>query len=206
MANKPITKSTLIAVEGLDYLHLLLRSPIVNEPQFNQSVLLWDFKEGGVTLGQFLGVVRSQRNFGMIKKLGLIFDAEFSAATAAQSVRGHLQNQGFVVPAQSNLIAAGQPAVAYLVMPDGKNTGCLEHACLEACAKPNLVPCADAFLQCVGGQGLNQNWQAKLRVHSIIAGSVGNPAMTLGESGAAGIWDFAHPALASMLDFIRALY
>jgi hypothetical protein len=206
MANKPITKATLIAVEGLDYLHLLLRCPIVNEPQFQQSVLLWDFKEGGVTLGQFLGAVRSQRNFGMIQKLGLIFDAEQNATAVEQSVRGHLHNCGFAVPGQSKQIQAGQPSVGYLIVPDGAPFGCLEDACLQACAKPQLVPCADAVLQCVGGTALNSNWQAKLRVHSIIAGSGGNPALTLGESGAAGLWDFADPALKAMLDFIRSLY
>jgi hypothetical protein len=206
MANKPITKSTLIAVEGLDYLHLLLRSPVVGEPPFQKSVLLWDFKEGGVTLGQFLHAVRSQRNFGMIQKLGLIFDAEANAQGAEQSVQAHLQNCGYVVPTRPKQMQVGQPSVAYLIMPDGSPSGCLEHACLQACSKPSLLPCADAFLQCVGGNALNANWQAKLRVHSIIAGSGGNPAMTLGESGASGLWDFANPAIAVMLDFIRTLY
>lgn len=206
MPNKPITKPILVAVEGKDYLYSLLSSPIVLDAQFQQSVLLWDFKEGGLNLGQFLGAVRLQRNFNQVLKFGLIFDAEFSAAGEITSARAHLTNNGFVSPAAPKALVAGAPAVSFLVMPDAAASGCLEHAFLAACAKPHLRPCADAFLTCVGGAALNANWQAKLLVHSIISGSGGNPAMTLGESVAAGLWDFTNPALGVMIDFIRSLY
>ncbi|MFI5380883.1 MAG: DUF3226 domain-containing protein [Tepidisphaerales bacterium] len=195
----------LLAVEGLDYLHLLLRSRLKQDALFQRNALLWDFKQGGNTLGQFLSVLRPQRNFDRVVALGVICDAEQDRVAMTASIRDHLRNNGFAVPEQQGEIAEGRPAVSFLVMPHDEPSGCLEHACLKSAVNRQLAACAEQFLSCVGEKKLNANWQAKLRVHAMIAGCGGNPAMTLGESAEAGVWNFDHPSLAAMLDFISRL-
>jgi hypothetical protein len=52
---------------------------------------------------------------------------------------------------------------------------------------------------------MNPNHIAKLKVHAHIAGCGSNPAMTLGQSGSTGLWDFQHPSLRVMIDFIELM-
>jgi hypothetical protein len=204
MPNRKIDRPVLVLVEGLDYLHLL-RHQLARRPEWNGRVLLWDFKQNGLTLRQFLDVLPLQENFASVTALGVICDAEQDRAAMAASVRDLMRNHGLAVPDDPDAVGTGQPACSYLVIPHDAAAGCLEHACLAALARPELRPCAQTFLDCVGGARLNANWQAKLQVHAIIAGSGGNPAMTLGESSAAGVWDLDHPSLRVMIEFIEKL-
>jgi hypothetical protein len=55
------------------------------------------------------------------------------------------------------------------------------------------------------GKQTNDNHRAKVLVHALIAGHVENPAMSLGQSALAGMWNFDHPSLKIMLDFIRMM-
>ena len=48
------------------------------------------------------------------------------------------------------------------------------------------------------------NWKAKAMVHALIAVSE-KPELTLGESGAARLWDVAHPSLKVVGDFLNML-
>jgi hypothetical protein len=66
------------------------------------------------------------------------------------------------------------------------------------------VDCAEKYLECIGATERNENWKAKVKVHSLIAASR-NPAWTLSESAKGGLWDFAHPSLVVMKDFMRLL-
>lgn len=202
---KKIDKPVLVVVEGLDYLHFLLNSPLKDDAKFQDNVLLWDFKEGGISLSQFLCILRTLPNFDQVRTLGVMCDAEQNRAGMADSIRYHLGSNGFVVPSQEGVTACGQPTVSYLILPHDEPSGCIEHACLKAAAKQELVHCAEAFLACADGGTLNENWQAKLKVHAMIAGCGGNPAMTFGQSAATNLWRFDHPSLAIALNFVRDL-
>lgn len=203
MPNKSIEKPALVLVEGLDYFHLLLNSPMAAQEWFKRNVQLLDFKEGGVTLGQFLARLREVRTFERVKSIGIICDAEDNAAAMANSVSTALNSNHFASPQHSGEIAAGPPAIGFLIVPDGAASGCLEHACLQAIAKRDVLRCAEQFLECISGASLNSNRQAKIKVHAAIAGSGHNPALTLGQSATTGLWDFGHAALSVMLRFVQ---
>jgi hypothetical protein len=71
--------------------------------------------------------------------------------------------------------------------------------------QPDLpLHCAEEYVRCVGVGVRNENWQAKVKVHALIAASK-NPAWTLSESVVGGLWDFTHPSLRIMKDFMRLL-
>lgn len=205
MPNKAISKPVIVLVEGLDYLYLLLKSPLVRNPLFQKHVQLLNFKEGGSTLTQYIGLLLLMRDFDLVSHLGVVCDAEFGYAGMCTSVRDALRQHGFAASERPAEVAGDSPKVAYLVIPHDGSDGCLEHACLSACTKPGLIPCVEKFRDCVGGAQLNANWQAKLMVHALIAGSGNNPALTLGESAETGLWDFAHPGLDAILQFVLTL-
>jgi len=101
-------------------------------------------------------------------------------------------------------VTASKPAVGVLIIPHNRPSGCLEHAMIEA-AQPDLpLHCAEQYLRCVGIGARNENWQAKVKVHALIAAGT-NPAWALSQSVAGGMWDFTRPSLKIMKDFMRLL-
>ena len=103
-------------------------------------------------------------------------------------------------------VTPGKPAVGFLLIPHGEDSGCLDHAVLQAVTPGLPVQCVEEYLKCVenGNTHPNPNWRAKLKVHALIATGK-NPAWTLGQSVSAGLWNMEHTALRVMIDFIRKL-
>jgi hypothetical protein len=204
--NKNIERPVVVAVEGLDYFHLLLNQ-IKNRPEFS-DVQLWDFRED-LSLDQNLKTLTTERYFvqGRVRSLGIIRDIEDSLSIQEQSLRGLFGRFRLPVPATNQKVTKGRPNTGYLLVPHDKQSGCLENACIEACALPApRIACADAYLACIEqclGTPLSSNKRAKVKVHALIA-SHNSPAMTLGQSAipGVGLWDFTHPSLAVMLEFI----
>jgi hypothetical protein len=208
--NKQIRAPVVIAVEGGDYAYSLINR-IDRDPDF-QDVQIWDFSEALSPRDNFEGLLR-QRAFvkGDVRALGIITDAEESRSARQQSLQSLLANLGLAVPPAQLTVAAGSPHTGFLIMPHDEESGCLEHACLKACSLPaQHLACAEAYVECVtsqSGQPSHANKQAKFKVHAIIASDHRNPAMTLGQSFLPGvtIWDFGHPSLSVMIDFIRMM-
>ena len=201
-----IEKPVAIAVEGLDYLYTLL-SQIKDDPDL-QDVQLWDFeRSGSCDPSDWLKMFKTLEGFDdRVRAVGIIRDSEGSAANMADSIRFAFERHGLSVPKESMDVIPGKPAVGFLLMPHGKDSGCLENAILEA-ASPDLpMQCVKEYLDCVenGKKSPNPNWRAKMKVHALIAAGK-KPARTLGESVRAGLWDMKHPAMRVMIDFIRKL-
>jgi hypothetical protein len=197
-----IAKPIAVAVEGLDYFYTLLNQ-ISDPPEFS-DVQLWDFCEGGQGFREWLNSFKTLRNFDTVRSLGVIRDAENDAGATTQHLKQCFERCGFSVPKESNVLSSGNPSTAFLVMPYREPSGCLEHAMITAALPHVPMQCADEFLRCVDDSSRNDNWRAKVRVHSLIAAST-NPAATLGQSTKFSMWDFEHRALSVMIDFIRML-
>ncbi len=199
-----IVKPVAVAVEGGDYLYMLL-GQIKNDPDL-QDVQLWDFKgrEGGDLL-RWLRLFTTLDGYRQtIRALGIIRDAEADARRCFQSTCQAFRGAGLEPPQHPMEVGTARPAVGVLLMPHGKPSGCLEHAMLEAAGPGVPLHCAEDYLQCVGADAANDNWNAKVKVHALIAAAK-NPAWTLSESALGGMWDFGHPSLAVMKAFMRRL-
>jgi len=206
--NKSIFKPVVIAVEGLDYLHLLL-SQLDGRPEFDEVQLVDCFEADADLKGNLEILLKSsafQRK--QVRALGVIRDAEHDHRAVGNSLHSSLNAVGVPVPSSPMAIERGRPHVGYLLVPHNRPSGCLEDACLDASVLPREhVACTQRFLECIS-QHIphdNPNWRAKVKVHALIAGSGKNPAMTLGQSAKAGLWDFTHESLHVMLDFIRII-
>lgn len=200
--NRGISKPVAIAVEGVDFLHFL-RHQLVARPAL-ATVHLYDFKENGLTLNDWLEGFRTQHNFASLKCLGIIRDAETDAVGMLESIQSSLSRHGYPVPEAPNQILIGEPTLAYLIIPHGQPKGCLEHAMLQANTKTERLACVDEFLNCVGTTNRSENWQAKFKVRALITSS-DDPDRKLGETSQTGLWDWSHPSLKIMLDFIDNL-
>ena len=201
-----IEKPVAIAVEGKDYRYML-KSQVDDAPDL-QDVELWDFMEiGRGKLSRWLSMFRTLEGFeNRVRAIGVIRDAEDNAAGMADSIKSAFGNNGFPIPDGPMVVTSGRPAVGFLLIPDGADSGCLEHAVLQA-ASPDLpMQCVEQYLDCVenGSRNPNPNWRAKMKVHALIAAGK-KPARTLSESVRAGLWDTEHAALRVMMDFIRKL-
>jgi hypothetical protein len=201
--NKTVQKPIIVVVEGLDYLYFLLNR-IKNDLVYD-NVQLWDFKEES-DLSKNLGLLRRERDFENVTSLGIIRDAEADRTATEQAVQDALRSNGFAVPTDQLRLSGGLPNTGYLIVPHDEASGCLEHACLKASTRAAQLPCVNTFYDCVRqhqSHAMNPNEQAKLKVHAHIAGSGLNPALTLGESSEANLWDFGNPSLEVLLRFIR---
>jgi len=70
-------------------------------------------------------------------------------------------------------LEGGYPARGIYLMPGPGRTGCLEDLLLDAIEreKPELIICVNSFADCVRSPlGWSANNQAKMRIHSLIAG------------------------------------
>lgn len=83
---------------------------------------------GGVSqLSGVLAAYASSREFGTVRRLGIVRDAESSAASAFQSVRSALGRANLALPKRIGAVAKGDPMVGVLVLPDD-GPGMLETA------------------------------------------------------------------------------
>ena len=195
-----IRKPFAIVVEGKDYKYFLQRASEF-EREFD-DVQLFDFAQ--LALHRWLKLFRTLPNFRSIRGIGIIRDAEEISRNTETALRNALRRNNLCVPSSPLQVVGSHPAVGYLIMPHGYGSGCLEVAVLDA-AKPGMpIECVEEYLACVDRRERNDAWRAKVKVHALIAASE-KPFLTLGESAAAGLWDFERPSLKVMLDFIRSI-
>ena len=147
-----------------------------------------------------------------VRRLGVIRDAEKNTCAAIQSVQSALREAELPVPdGPARMASASDKMVqtAFLIMPAGEKSGCFEHALLAAFADEESRRCVDAFLKCVPQPAKEEdwaldNWLAKAKVHALIAVSK-KPEHTLGESGAANLWDKSKPSLKIVGEFLELI-
>jgi hypothetical protein len=198
---KPIKRPVALIVEGNDYFRTLLSQ--IDGPQEFDQVQLWNYSEHG-NLERFIALLKTLRCFDTVRAIGVIRDCEESREIASNSVRRSFTNNQLQPPDSPGVRRDGTRALGYLLMPHDQDSGCLENALLSAATPELRIQCADEFLTCVNDPERNDNWRAKVRVHSLIA-AADNPAWTIGESARAGLWNFSHESLHIMLKFIRDL-
>jgi hypothetical protein len=198
---KPIKRPIAVIVEGNDYFRLLL-SQIDGPPEFEQ-VQLWNYSEHG-DLERFIALFTTLRGFDTVRAIGVICDCEESRERAENTVRRSFSSNELQPPSAPGIRHDGTRALGYLLIPHDKDAGCLENALLSAPTPELRLDCAKEFLSCVDDPKRNDNWRAKVQVHSLIA-AARKPEWTIGESAKAGLWDFSNESLQIILNFIREL-
>lgn len=156
-------------------------------------------------IGSFLGILTTEPEFSQIQSIGIVMDADNSAASALQSIRDNLRNAGLPVPADLATPALGPPAVAAFVLPDNSGNGELEDLCLAALAADPAMPCVDDFIRCIHTKPIPRPRKpAKARMHAFLA-SRDRAYRRFGEFAESSAFPWNNDAFAELAGFLRNL-
>ncbi len=160
---------------------------------------------GKDNLGPLLEAISQDTDFHLVQSIGIVRDADTSAASAFQSVQGSLRNAGLSVPNEMLVASEGSPKIAVFVMPDNSAGGALEDLCLATLEGDPAMPCVADFLQCVNGvvETPPQN-VAKARMHAFLA-SREDSELRLGEAAQRGYLPWGNAAFESLTEFLTNL-
>ncbi len=126
---------------------------------------------GGVAeLSTFLPAFVKLSNFSRVTKIGIIRDAEDSAAGAFDSVRGSLERAGLTVPDAIGHLTGNRPAISVMILPGANRTGMLETLLCETIRDEGVQTCIDKFFECIEElQGKTVHRPHKARARAFLA-------------------------------------
>ena len=161
---------------------------------------------GGVReLRGYLAAFVNMPGFSIVRRIGIVRDAETSAASAFGSVQSSLRNAGLPVPAQPAMETGGEPSVSVLVLPLDAESGMLETLLCMTFAGTPLDHCIDQLFECVDAAGLDAPKRPeKARCRAWLA-TKPEPHLSVGVAAKRGYWDLEHPALEGVRTFLMAL-
>ena len=160
---------------------------------------------GKDNLGNFLEDLVDTADFYQVESIGIVRDADNSAASALQSVQGHLRAVGLPVPQTYLVPSENAPITSVFVMPDNSAEGALERLCLTVLSEDPAMKCVEDFLRCVTANVTAQpRPQDKARIHAFLA-SREDPELRLGEAAQRGYIPWNHSAFTQLTQFLQAL-
>jgi hypothetical protein len=154
---------------------------------------------------RFLNVFVISPEFDRVQSIGIVRDADDSAASAFQSVQGSLQFVNLPTPGEMLAPAGDPPRVSVFILPDNTKCGALEDLCLSALEDDPAISCVSEFMQCVrqSAEEVPGN-EAKARVHAFLA-SREDPELRLGEAAQRGFLPWRNTAFAQLIGFLRCM-
>lgn len=141
--------------------------------------------------------------FDSVTSIGIVRDADESAARARQSVESSLRNAG--LPAPGDAQTGSAPAVHVLVLPDGEEPGMLETLLCQTFASDPVNGCIDEFFDCAGTYpGVEFRRPAKARAQAFLA-TRPSPGVSVGVAAKKSYWCLDHEAFAGIRAFLTTL-
>ena len=160
---------------------------------------------GKPALRRFLRLLQVSPDYPRVESIGVTRDANGSAASAFQSVRGLLESAGLDAPDSPLVLTEGKPRVAVFVLPDCASRGTLETLCLAAVASDAAMRCVEHYTRCLEETaGIPHNISDKARAHVFLA-SRARPDLRVGEAAEAGHWQFETAVFDPLKRFLQAL-
>ena len=195
-----IEKPTQLLVEGKDQQNFF--GAFTQHVGFQQLPQIQNF--GGVDeLRGFLRSFVRTPGFDTVERIGIVRDAEESAAAARRSVEGSLRNVGLPVPGAPG--AGDRPAVHVLILPDDEKPGMIETLLCRSVADQPVNRCIDEFFDCVGAlPNIDMRNPHKARAQAYLA-TRPSPQVSVGVAAREGYWPLDHEAFAGLRTFLTAL-
>lgn len=214
--NTRILKENLIICEGRDEQEFLIQylnsAALSDTPGFSNDIQVIDFG-GNSELRQKLAVLKNTAGFDQVTSLLVIRDAETNAEAACREIQHALEKNSFPVPQVPHYWEGDLFKVGFVLFPTCDNVvqnGTLEDLCLSILSDPlaaNLLEDIDIFLNQLENhhqRSFSRIFKAKLHTYF----SVHNDYVSLkiGEAAAAGAFDWNHPALTSLKNFLKEIF
>ena len=162
---------------------------------------------GGVQeLRAFLPALASMSSFHSVKSMGIVRDAEKSAASAFQSVQSSLERAGLSVPEHPETPSDGKPMVSVLILPGHGEPGMLETLLCETFAGSPEDNCISSFFDCIAEVGVGEiSRPHKARAWAYLT-TQPDPHHSVGFAAMKGYWgDLDQPVFEGVRDFLRSL-
>lgn len=198
----PLKSKIQLLVEGNDprnFFEAFVRHLSIDNVQiqnFGGITQLRDFLEGLVGATGFRDVVES---------IGIVRDAETSAAGAFQSVQSSLKNAALPVPNRPERRTDTSPAVTVLILPGNNQQGMLETLLCESFAATPENDCINAFFACVDAlPNASIKRPEKARAHAYLT-TKSDPHLSVGVAAKRNYWDLDHPIFDRVRDFLKTL-
>ena len=197
----PITSSVQLLVEGNDQRNFF--EALVDHLKL-PDMQIRNF--GGVNaLRGFLAAFANVAHFSNVRHVGIVRDAETSAASAFASVQSALANAGLPAPSAPVMMAVGDPTVSVLILPDNADSGMLETLLCETFSGTPEDHCIDELFACVGVPPGGRRGLEKSRCRIWLATRSDPQLSSVGVAAKRGSWDLDHPALEGARTFLSAL-
>lgn len=160
---------------------------------------------GKAGLRAYLHAVRLRPDFGRLRALAIIRDADTNATSAFHSVCDALRANTFAAPAAAGRWVDSAVRVGVWIMPDGHRAGMLEDLCLAAVQHDAAMVCVAEYFRCVfQSQPTPPSHLAKARIHAWLA-SRAEPDVRLGEAAEKGYWPWASVAFIPFRTFLQGI-
>ena len=161
---------------------------------------------GGIgELRDYLGGFVKRPDFGYVKNLGLVRDAEHSAQSAFQSVQDALTEVGLSSPRQVAVRSEAHPAVTVLIWPSHDQPGMLETLLCQSFAEDPLTECIDNFFACLDERSVSIKRPDKARARVYLT-TKPEAHVSVGVAAQKKYWNLEHAAFAPVHAFIQGLH
>lgn len=197
-----IEKPIQLLVEGKDDANFF--NVFASHLKLADQLQVQDF--GGIDeLKNFLPGFVKIPGFETVVSLGIVRDAEESAASAFQSVCTSLEKAGLEAPTASNEHIRRCPKVSVMILPDDDQPGTLETLLCQTFPDDPVAQCLDDFFACSpvpSDASIGRRYKA--RVHAYLAVQP-KPKVSVGVAAQQGYWCVEHPAFAGIRSFLSGL-
>jgi hypothetical protein len=198
-SRQPITYDKVLLVEGKDAFYFF--KALLRHLQLLSQIEVRNY--GGVDDLDFLQTLRITDGFDSVTSLAITRDAEADSAGAFTSTCEILRQAGFDIPLRSMISTVGSPKISVFILPDCINNGSLETLCMQTVADDPAIPCVNQFFQCIQNNGLPApRNMLKANVHAFLS-SRETPNLLLGQAAHRGYWQWDHPVLEPLKEFLR---
>ena len=199
-----ITQSKQVFVEGNDEIRVF---ESLSRYLSTQDLELRHYG-GNKNLRRFLKAFSGSSDFGLVRSLAIVADANSDRDGREQQIRSALSNAGLPAPSRSlEPVSNGDLKVAYLIVPHSIAGTMLEDVCLESVKTDPAMECVDRYFECISQadiQGPREVWMSKARVHAFLA-SRDRPNLRLGEAAESGLWAFDTDAFGPLKELLNIL-
>ena len=171
-----------------------------------EDAQIWNY--GGVNdPGRFLRAFVSEPGFQeSVRSVGIVRDAEDSAASAFQSVQSSLTGADLTLPRRPETPSDGSPSANVLILPGRGRSGMLETLLCETFAGSPENDCISSFLDCLDENGVGEIRRPhKARAWAYLT-TKPDPHHSVGYATTKGYWgDLDQPVFSIVRDFLTTL-
>lgn len=163
--------------------------------------------EGVGKLKGFIRVLSGRPSFTIVKGVGIILDADNRTPDSVmQSVRSALEGiAGLSAPERAGELFGDEIKTGAFILPDNQNPGMLETLIWNTIEDEKMRECIGQFIECAeSAPSGDLDRLDKSRVHAYIA-TQKKPNVSVGVAAQRGYWNFDHPALSGIKDFVIQL-